>query len=62
MGRWVRGRWICVWGAPDFLPQIAPKALELRVRAACYRIENGPKSKNGKKISQKIELALGPKI
>ena len=25
MGRWIRGRWICVWGAPDLL---APNRLE----------------------------------
>ena len=25
MGRWISGRWICVRGAPDFCPKIAPK-------------------------------------
>ena len=30
-------------------------------QAAWHRMENGPKSKNGKKLAKKQKMALGPK-
>ena len=34
MGRWICGRWICVWGAPDFCPKSLQNPFKMRVLGA----------------------------
>ena len=36
-------------------------ATRVASQAAWYRMENGPKSKNGKKLAKKKKMALSPK-
>ena len=38
MGRWIRGPWICIFGAPH-LPQITPKPFKIRVAPPKMQIQ-----------------------
>ena len=44
MGRWIRGRWICVWGAPDVCPKIVPKPFKIRVLGPLDQKSGRPKN------------------
>ena len=40
VGHWIRGRWVCVWGAPDVCPKSLTKTLQNKGFGAIWT-ENG---------------------
>ena len=58
MGRWIRGRWICVWGAPDVSPNRSETLQNKGFRGLWTENRGAPKTQIQRPQIQR--LTLGP--